>query len=383
MPPVIRPYQKPLDHHDVYVDDFISQVQGPKPRRVQHQRRLQYSIDDVFRPVDSQDPPTRSSLPSKSKMEKGDACMMTRKGVLGWIIDTIRSTLELPPHRIQRLHDIFEYLRDRSRVSIKKWHKILGELRSMAIGIPGSRGLFSALQHGFRHTDRYRISLNENIRDALADFEWLARDLAHRPTSIAELVPDHPVAVGPHDAAGSGMGGCWLSAVNGSTITPYLWRAPFPPEITADLVSDDNPDGSITNSDLELAGQIGHLDTFVQQYDAAGRTLVPLGDNIPNIAWSHKGSITTIGATNYLLRLNSIHQRHFRYLSKADYISGLANRMADDCSRLWHLSDQDLLTHFNTVYPQTEPWRLVHLRPEMHSMLISALVKKRAHFRQC
>ncbi len=32
--------------------------------------------------------------------------------------------------------------------------------------------------------------------------------------------------------------------------------------------------------------------------------------------------------------------------------------MADDCSRLWHLSDTQLLTHFALHYPQTKPWRL-------------------------
>jgi hypothetical protein len=51
--------------------------------------------------------------------------------------------------------------------------------------------------------------------------------------------------------------------------------------------------------------------------------------------------------------------------------------MADDCSRLWELSDDALLTHFRSRYPQTEPWQLCHLRPEMLSSLISALHKRR------
>ena len=46
--PVLRPYQRPLDHHDVYVDDFCSAVQGNRRRRVQHQWRLLHSIDAVF-----------------------------------------------------------------------------------------------------------------------------------------------------------------------------------------------------------------------------------------------------------------------------------------------------------------------------------------------
>jgi hypothetical protein len=51
--------------------------------------------------------------------------------------------------------------------------------------------------------------------------------------------------------------------------------------------------------------------------------------------------------------------------------------MADDCSRLWDLSDDALLTHFRSRYPQTKPWQLCPLRPEMLSSLISALHKQR------
>jgi hypothetical protein len=301
MPPVLRPYTKPVDHHDIYMDDYISQIQGRLSSIAQSQRRLLYSIDDVFRPLDSEDSAERTDIPSRKKMLKGDAYPTTQKSILGWIIDTVRGTLELPPHRVTKVEEIFAYLHGRTRVSIKRWHQILGELRSLAIGIPGCRGLFGALQHGLRHTDKQRINLNKDIRNALHDFKWLADDLSSRPTSIAELVPDHPIAIGPHDASGFAMGGCWLPAVNGSTITRILWCCRFPPEVTATLITDANPQGTITNSDLELAGQIAQLDVFAQNFQCAGRTIVPLGDNIPSVSWSHKGSITTLGPTGYLL----------------------------------------------------------------------------------
>ena len=51
--------------------------------------------------------------------------------------------------------------------------------------------------------------------------------------------------------------------------------------------------------------------------------------------------------------------------------------MADDPSRLWHLSDSQLVAHFNLHYPQAKPWRLVHPRPEMISSIHSALRKQR------
>jgi hypothetical protein len=51
--------------------------------------------------------------------------------------------------------------------------------------------------------------------------------------------------------------------------------------------------------------------------------------------------------------------------------------MADDASRLWHLSDSAFLSHFNTTYPQQQSWVLCPLRLNMSSAVISALQKKR------
>jgi hypothetical protein len=51
--------------------------------------------------------------------------------------------------------------------------------------------------------------------------------------------------------------------------------------------------------------------------------------------------------------------------------------MSDDASRLFELSDIALLTHFNTVYPQTNSWRLVHPTKEMLSSVTSALRRQR------
>ena len=374
---VLRPFRRPLALHDIYVDDFISLVQGSTPRRQRHMRGLLHSVDRVFRPIDAQDSPHRQPVPSITKFQKGDGSMQTVKGVLGWILDTVRGTLELPPHRRQRLMDIFEEVKGKTRMAVSKWHKILGELRSMAVGVPGSKGLFSTLQTALQFTEAHRIRVTPEMHDQLADFELLANDLGRRPTAIAELVPDHPVAIGPHDASGRGMGGAWLPATTHSNLSPLLWRAQFPESIQRDLVSDSNPTGSINNSQLELAGNIAHQDVLAQHVDCSGRTIVPLGDNIAQVSWQHKGSVTTTGPTAYLLRLNSLHQRHFRYLAKPDYIPGPLNLMADDLSRLWELSDSQLLSYFNLRYPQDQPWTAATLRPAMLSSLTSALQKQR------
>ena len=57
-------------------------------------------------------------------------------------------------------------------------------------------------------------------------------------------------------------------------------------------------------------------------------------------------------------------------------ILGDTNSMADDASRLWNLSDKELIAHFNVTYPQVLSWKLAALRPRMHSALISSLCKR-------
>jgi hypothetical protein len=64
-------------------------------------------------------------------------------------------------------------------------------------------------------------------------------------------------------------------------------------------------------------------------------------------------------------------------VSRHQFIPGALNGMADDASRLWHLTDSQFLTHFNTHYPQNMSWRLQHLTPSMSSALTGALFKRR------
>ena len=372
----LRPFKHPLSYVDIYMDDFLGLAQGHPGLRERVRSTIFHSIDDILRPNSPTDNAHRNEPISLSKLAKGDAKWATRKVLLGWIVDTVAETIELPEHRRLRFLEILENLQDRRRVSLQDWHKALGELRSMILAIPGGRGFFSTLQTGFKHTEKNRIRINKPMHDALTDLHYLAQDIGSRPTRLGEVVPDLPVAIGTADASGAGMGGIWLSP--DPAFQPLVWRSKFPCEIQADLVSTNNPHGRISNSDLELAGQIAHLDVLHQHSDCRERTVSTLTDNISARSWQRKGSTTTLGPAAYLLRLQALHQRHHRYLNQPDYIPGPANAMADDASRLWHLTDTAFLHHLNFTYPQNKPWKLCTLRPAMHSALTMALQCKRS-----
>ena len=92
-------------------------------------------------------------------------------------------TIALPPHRVARLKEIVHAIpRTQWRVGVDKWHKNLGELRSMALALPGARGLFSQMQEALCHVRIKRVTLSPGVHNALDDFKWLAEDVAKRPT---------------------------------------------------------------------------------------------------------------------------------------------------------------------------------------------------------
>ena len=379
--PYLPHSKEKLGYIDVFVDDFIGLAQGKKHRnRVRN--TLMSAIDEVFRPLSPSDKPSRREPVSIKKLLKGDCSWSTMKLVLGWIINTVDQTISLPQHRVERLAEILSSIpRSQKRISIRKWHKILGELRSMSLALPGSRHLFSHMQHALLQKQGGRLSLKRGVHAAISDFKWILRDIESRPTRIAELIPLLASAVGHHDASGAGSGGGWFPSEHlppraGHKHGPFIWRLKWPDFIVNQLITDKNPLGTISISDLELAGGLLHLDALAQAYDIRERTVLSKTDNLATLFWQRKGSTTTDKVPAYLLRLFGIHQRYHRYVARHDYLSGGSNKLADDASRLFFLSDTEFLTHFNLHYPQKTSFQLLQPKPETVSAVISALQRK-------
>jgi hypothetical protein len=211
------------------------------------------------------DPHCKGPAPTR-KLKQDKAYWATWKLILGWVIDTVAMTLELPIHRQEPLHTILlEVLTTQKCISVKKWQQILGEFRSMTIAIPGRRGLFSLLQEALRHQSECCLCLSRIVHDTLDDFSCLATDLASWQTHMHKTVPQpSPELAGAQDAARSGMGGVWFPAstrlqeqlttagspAKSSARRPILWRSRFFNNTYHKLVSFENPSGTITNLDL-------------------------------------------------------------------------------------------------------------------------------------
>ena len=178
--PCLPRRRKPIAYIDIFVDDFVGLAQQhSNGRRVR--RTLMHAIDSVLRPLDEFDDAARREREpvSMKKLLKGDCSWGTIKNVnvLGWVIGTVAMTIHLPQHRAERL--LAEILASipitQKRTSVKKWHKdkVLGELRSMALALPGAKHLFSHMQHALSNKIKTRVMLSKGVHDALEDFRWI------------------------------------------------------------------------------------------------------------------------------------------------------------------------------------------------------------------
>ncbi len=98
------------------------------------------------------------------------------------------------------------------------------------------------------------------------------------------VVPCTPHILGATDASKTGMGGFWTTKDNAGNTTNYLWRTPFPDHIQKQLVSTENPLGTIMNSNLELAAIITGSILMAQLGHTPHAHLYIASDNTPAIS---------------------------------------------------------------------------------------------------
>jgi hypothetical protein len=85
------------------------------------------------------------------------------------------------------------------------------------------------------------------------------------------------------------------------------------------LVSYDNPQGDINNSELELAASVAQHDVLAQAFDVREATIHNSSDNVATVWWQPKGATSSSSPT---ARLQALHQRHYLYMPLFDYIGG-------------------------------------------------------------
>ena len=121
---------------------------------------------------------------SIKKLRKGDGSWTTRKILLGWMVDTTRQTLELPPHRKLELAELLDSPCLARRITRKWCKRALGKLRFMAAATPGAQGLFGALQVALNNAEQGRTRVTRELKDHLCAFARLQINISSVVKSI-------------------------------------------------------------------------------------------------------------------------------------------------------------------------------------------------------
>jgi hypothetical protein len=145
-------------------------------------------------------------------------------------------------------------------------------------------------------------------------------------------------------------------------LEPRVWRVAFPSDISSQVISNSNPTGTLTNSDLEMAAVLLHYMVLQQCTPMKHKRAGTFSDNTPTVAWSTQmADWSQLPTAGRLLRGLAAIQRETQagpYTMVS--VAGKKNQMADMASRSFHLDDDLLfLTHFHHSFPfpQQQSWK--------------------------
>ena len=89
----------------------------------------------------------------------------------------------------------------RRRLGLTTWQSLVGQLRSLVPGLPGSEGQFSLLQAALVAQRGGRVRISSSVREQLLTFVDLFEATDDRPMHLEELIPGDPIHMGACDAA--------------------------------------------------------------------------------------------------------------------------------------------------------------------------------------
>ena len=348
---------------EVYVNDYIVIATPSSREQLRHvANAVLTGIHDVFPPDDddSNDPI------SHKKILKGEDVFALEKDLLGFDFngEPGQHTMWLEaPKRDKLLTILHGWCRagaDRNLgIPFDVFRSTTYQLRWAFISIPQGNGLLSPFNKVLAKEPRFVfLHRNKHLFEGVRDCRTLLRESVAEPTRCKELVQGWPDYIGVKDASKHGVGGIIVG--ESKACIPTVFRLEWPADIKADLVSEQNPNGRITNSDLELAGMvILWLIMEAVCSDLADAHCALFSDNSPTIGWVRRlaSKYSTVAAQ--LLRVLALRLKKKKASPLTPlHIGGTQNAMTDVPSRSfgsnakWHCkTDCELLTLFNRLFP--------------------------------
>ena len=200
--------------------------------------------------------------------------------------------------------------------------------------IPAGKGLLSPFYRILSAQPRVVfLHRNKPLQQALVETCTFLRDSINDPTHCSSLVTGWPDFVGICDASKHGVGGIVVGELQAAP--PTVFRLEWPPDIQAALVSESNPTGMISNSDLKCAGLVLVcllVEATVDNLEAARVALY--SDNSPSVSWIQRIALRRSPIAMQLIRALALRLQ----LRKASplttlHVAGEQNQMTDIPSR--------------------------------------------------
>ena len=372
---------------EVYMDDFIGVAIPTSRQQLDHvASAIMTGIHDVFPAADQA---THDPI-SHRKLMGLDGQWATIKDILGLTFDGGEKTIWLSTEkRDALLTTLKKWIRLGSRrggIPFNEFQSTLAKLQHAFITIPAGRGLLSPLYAILAVAPHFVFShRNAHLRAAILDCRTLLRESIATPTHCKSLVAGWPDYVGITDASSHGAGGIIIG--ENLAVAPTVFRVQWPTDITRDVVSDDNPNGRITNSDLEMAGLLllwVAMEAVCPNLHHAHVAL--FSDNSPTVHWVQRLAAKKSRIAQQLLRALALRL----HLAKASpliplHIAGVNNALTDMPSRSfgsekkWHCSSEEaFLTLFNATFPlpTQDCWTGFQLASGITTKVISILRMK-------
>jgi hypothetical protein len=242
---------------------------------------------------------------SFKKIMKGEGVWALQKDILGFTFDGEAGghTMVLEaPKREFLLTILHKWIRTAKRkgapIPFLEFESVTSMLRHAFIAIPAGTGLLTPCNRLLAKRPKVvALGRNQELLQALLDCRILLREATIAtiaPTPCKELVNVWPEFVGVKDASKHGVGGIIVGELR--ACVPTVFRAEWPKDIKDRLISEKNPTGTITNSDLEMAGLL-LLFLVMEEVCAFEATahVALFSDNSPTVHWvrrmAAKGSL--------------------------------------------------------------------------------------------
>ena len=382
-----------LFNFDVFVDDFIGLACAKSKRQLDHVGRgALHGIHDVFPPADDED----KDANSVKKMKKLDGAWALNKDALGFEFDGDDRTIILDKTKRDKIVGQLSLWTKKTRkkkrhettaIPFEEFKTLVHQLRHAATCLPTGKSLLSELNREVCIEGRrfIYVRVGSLLYQELDGWKKLLIAATLHPTPCAELVSGHPDGIGIVDAASTeGVGGVVVG--ENDAMVPTVFRMDWPDEVKALVISQKNPHGKISISDLECAGLL--ILWFVMEQVAPSLALkhfALLNDNTPTtVSWGKKLNTSKSKTAAALLRVLALRLK----MAKASplipmHIPGEENGLSDIPSRSfggkakWHCkTDDEFLTLFNNSFPlpNQNSWTLFHLPKDISSGVISILL---------